>query len=92
VDVRLLAATHKDLQSMIKEGTFRQDLFFRLSVVPIHLPPLRERSIDIPELAQFFLGRYAEKNRKDIKGLHPKALNLLMQYNWPGNIRELEDP
>lgn len=90
-DVRLLAATHKDLQAMIAEGTFRQDLFFRLSVIPLHLPSLRERSIDIPELAQFFLQRYADKNRKDIKGFHPEALNLLIQYDWPGNIRELEN-
>lgn len=91
VDVRLLAATHKDLKEMITEGTFRQDLFFRLSVVPLHLPPLRHRSIDIPELAQFFLRKYAEKNQKDIKGYHPEALSLLMQYDWPGNIRELEN-
>jgi DNA-binding NtrC family response regulator len=91
VDVRLLAATHKDLQAMVKEGSFRQDLFFRLSVVPVHLPALRERSVDIPELTSFFLNRYAEKNRKDIKGVHPEVLNLLMQYNWPGNIRELEN-
>ncbi len=91
VDVRLLAATHKDLQVMIEEGSFRQDLFFRLSVIPIHLPALRERSIDIPELAQFFLQRYALKNRKDIKSIHPEALSLLMQYDWPGNIRELEN-
>ncbi len=90
-DVRLLAATHKDLQLMIEAGTFRQDLFFRLSVVPIHLPALRERIIDIPELAGFFLGRYAKKNRKDLKGFHPEALNLLMRYPWPGNIRELEN-
>lgn len=90
-DVRLLAATHKDLQAMIAEGTFRQDLFFRLSVIPLHLPSLRERSIDIPQLAQFFLKRYADKNRKDIKGFHPEALNLLIQYDWPGNIRELEN-
>jgi DNA-binding NtrC family response regulator len=91
VDVRLLAATHKDLQAMVKEGSFRQDLFFRLSVVPVHLPALRERSVDIPELTSFFLNRYAEKNRKDIKGVHPEVLHLLMQYDWPGNIRELEN-
>lgn len=91
VDIRLLAATHRDLRAMIAEGTFRQDLFFRLSIIPLHLPALRERSIDIPELAQFFLKRYADKNRKDIKGFHPEALNLLMQYDWPGNIRELEN-
>ena len=90
-DVRLLAATHKDLKAMIEAGTFRQDLFFRLSVVPIHLPALRERIVDIPELAGFFLGRYAKKNRKDLKGFHPEALNFLMRYPWPGNIRELEN-
>jgi len=91
VDVRLLAATHKDLQEMIETGEFRQDLYFRLSVVPVHLPPLRERGVDIPELANHFLKRFAEKNRKDIKTIHPEALNLLMQYSWPGNIRELEN-
>ncbi|MBE0585687.1 MAG: sigma-54-dependent Fis family transcriptional regulator [Desulfofustis sp.] len=91
VDVRLLAATHKDLQAMIDAGTFRQDLYFRLSVVPVHLPPLRQRSIDIPELAGVFLQRYARKNQKDIKGFHPEVINLLIQYDWPGNIRELEN-
>lgn len=91
VDVRLLAATHKDLSRMISEETFRQDLYFRLAVVPVHLPPLRERNSDIPELAYFFLRRFSDKNRKDIKNIHPEALNLLMQYSWPGNIRELEN-
>ena len=91
VDVRLLAATHKDLQVMVEQGSFRQDLLFRLSVVPLRLPPLRDRSIDIPALTSFFLGRYAEKNRKDIKGVHPETLSLLIQYPWPGNIRELEN-
>ncbi len=91
VDVRLFAATHKNLAAMIEEGSFRQDLFFRLSVVPINLPALKERTIDIPDLINFFLKRYAEKNRKDIKGIHPEAINLLMQYGWPGNIRELEN-
>ncbi len=91
VDVRLLAATHKDLATEIKKETFRQDLFFRLSVVPVDLPALRERAIDIPDLTNFFLKKYAAKNRKDIKGFHPEAINLLMQYKWPGNIRELEN-
>ena len=91
VDVRLLAATHRDLQAMIEEGSFRQDLYFRLSVVPVNLPPLRDRNIDIPELANHFLNRFSDKNRKDIKDFHPEALNLLMQYEWPGNIRELEN-
>ena len=91
VDVRLLAATHKDLEAMIRTGEFRQDLFFRLSVVPVHLPPLRERAIDIPELANHFLKKYAGKNRKNIQGFHPEVLSRLMTYDWPGNIRELEN-
>lgn len=91
VDVRLLAATHKDLQAMIEAGTFRQDLFFRLSVVPVTLPPLRERWSDIPELATLFLERYAVKNRKDLKGFHPEVMRIFMHFSWPGNIRELEN-
>ncbi len=90
-DVRLLAATHHNLKEMIEAGTFRQDLYFRLSVVPVVLPALRERSLDIPELVNSFLGRFTKKNRKDIKGIHPQAMNLLIQYPWPGNIRELEN-
>jgi DNA-binding NtrC family response regulator len=91
VDVRLVAATHRNLNRMVEEGTFRQDLFFRLSVVPIALPPLRKRIEDIPTLANFFLNKYAKKNKKDIKGFHPQALMLLARYSWPGNIRELEN-
>ncbi|MFV0435961.1 MAG: sigma-54-dependent transcriptional regulator [Desulfopila sp.] len=91
VDVRLLAATHKDLDAMITTGEFRQDLFFRLSVVPVHLPPLRERAVDIPVLANHFLKKYAEKNRKSITGFHQEVLSRLMHYSWPGNIRELEN-
>jgi len=91
VDVRLVAATHQDLSEMVAKGTFRQDLFFRLSVVPIDLPPLRQRTEDIPALADFFLKRYAKRNKKDIKGFHPQALMLLARHAWPGNIRELEN-
>jgi len=91
VDVRLIAATHKDLQQMITAGTFRQDLFFRLSVVPVELPPLRERRSDIPKLAGLFLTRYAEKNRKDLKDFHPEVMRIFMGFSWPGNIRELEN-
>lgn len=91
VDVRLVAATHKNLTAMVEEGSFRQDLFFRLSVVPIELPPLRDRLEDIPALADFFLKRYAKKNKKDIKGFHPQSLVLMTRYSWPGNIRELEN-
>jgi two-component system response regulator HydG len=88
VDVRLVVATHKDLAAMVAEGHFRQDLFFRLSVVPLELPPLRERSEDIPDLAYHFLQRYADKNKKDIRMLQPQMLDILMRHSWPGNIRE----
>ena len=91
VDVRLVATTHKNLTAMVEEGSFRQDLFFRLSVVPIELPSLRERIEDIPALADFFLERYSKKNKKDIKAFHPQTLMLLARYPWPGNIRELEN-
>ncbi len=91
VDVRLLAATHRDLQEMIKERSFRHDLFFRLSVVPVDLPPLRERNSDIPELAALFLAKYTAKNKKDIKAFTPEVLRIFMSHQWPGNIRELEN-
>jgi two-component system, NtrC family, response regulator HydG len=91
VDVRVIAATNKDLSKEIKEGRFREDLFYRLNVIPIHLPPLRDRKEDIPALANHFLSLYGEKNKKDIKDISPKALDLLIRYDWPGNIRELEN-
>lgn len=91
VDVRLVAATHRDLNKMVEEEKFRQDLFFRLSVVPVELPPLRERTEDIPVLADFFLHHYCKKNKKDIRGFHPQTLVLLVRYSWPGNVRELEN-
>ncbi|SHK00476.1 two-component system, NtrC family, response regulator HydG [Malonomonas rubra DSM 5091] len=91
VDVRLLAATHKNLEQMVEEGLFRQDLFFRLSVVPLHLPPLRKRPMDIPALAEHFLKRYCDKNRKDIRSFSSEAMEALLAYAWPGNIRELEN-
>ena len=91
VDVRLLAATHKDLEKMIDEETFRQDLYFRLAVVPIDLPPLRERQGDIPELANHFLEKKSKKNKKPIKSFHPETLSIFMRYDWGGNIRELEN-
>lgn len=91
VDVRLLTATHKDLQEMIKQETFRQDLYFRLAVVPITLPPLRERLEDIPGLANHFLEKKNQINKKDIKSIHPETLNIFMRYNWEGNIREMEN-
>lgn len=91
VDVRLVVASHKDLEAMVEAGDFRQDLFFRLNVVPVILPPLRERSGDIPDLALHFLKRYTAKNKKDIRAIHPLALNAMMHHDWPGNIRELEN-
>jgi DNA-binding NtrC family response regulator len=91
VDVRVIAATNRDLAAEIKKGTFREDLFYRLNVVTIDLPPLRERRGDIPALASFFLRRYAAENGKNITTLSDDALETLLDYRWPGNVRELEN-
>jgi two-component system response regulator HydG len=91
VDARVIAATHKDLEKEVREGRFREDLFYRLNVVPVSIPPLRERKEDLPSLAVHFLSLYGEKNRKELKEISPKALDLLIRYDWPGNIRELEN-
>jgi two-component system, NtrC family, response regulator HydG len=89
VDVRVIAATNRDLIKEITTGRFREDLFYRLNVVTLQLPPLRERREDIPLLAQHFLKSFAEKNRKAIKGFSPRAMDRLLRYSWPGNVREL---
>jgi two-component system response regulator HydG len=91
VDTRVIAATNKNLEEEIKQGRFREDLFYRINVVTIKVPPLRERHDDIPLLADFFLKRFAEKNRRVIKGFTPRAMDLLMRYDWAGNARELEN-
>ncbi|MCX6556165.1 MAG: sigma-54 dependent transcriptional regulator [Candidatus Aminicenantes bacterium] len=91
VDVRILAATNIDLMSKVKSGEFRDDLYYRLNIIDIHLPPLRERKEDIPILADSFLKRYCRENKKTIKGMNEKFLKLLIEYNWPGNIRELQN-
>ena len=91
VDVRLIAATHRNLAEEVSAGSFRQDLYYRLNVVTIEMPPLRRRREDIPQLAQHFLKRYTERNRKTVKGFTPQAMDLLIHYPWPGNIRELEN-
>lgn len=91
VDVRIIAATNKDLERAVKEGSFREDLYYRLNVVTIQLPPLREREDDIPLLAERFLMKYNIKNNKNLEGISPKAIALLVQYHWPGNVRELEN-
>ena len=91
VDIRLIAATNKDLEKMIKEEVFREDLYYRLNIVPLYLPALKERQEDIPLLAVHFLKKYAEEMGKAIKGFTPEAMERLMRYPWPGNVRELEN-
>src|SRR5215212_2442826 len=91
VDVRLVAATNRDLAGMVAQGTFREDLYYRLNVVSIEMPPLRERKDDITALATFFIRRFSGELKKKIDGLDGDAQKLLMRYNWPGNIRELEN-
>lgn len=91
VDVRVLAATHRDLHKLVSEGTFRQDLYYRLNVVPIPMPPLRERKADIPVLAEYFMARFGKKLDKRFKKIDRKTLTLLQDYGWPGNVRELQN-
>jgi two-component system nitrogen regulation response regulator GlnG len=91
VNVRMLAATNKPLEEMVKEKTFREDLYYRLNVVRIQLPPLRERKVDVPQLIDFVLKRLARDSKADAKSISPEALELLNQYRWPGNVRELEN-
>jgi len=91
VDVRLIAATNRDLRAALEEGTFREDLYYRLNVVPIDVPPLREHKEDIPDLVAHFLEKYRKESGKNILGATPQALQLLMDFHWPGNVRELEN-
>ncbi len=91
VDVRVLAASHRDLERAMREGTFREDLYYRLNVVTIQIPPLRERREDIPLLLDHFLRKFAEKNRRDVTGLTAAARDALLKYDYPGNVRELEN-
>jgi len=91
IDCRVIAATNRDLRALVARGRFREDLFYRLSVIPIHVPPLRERRADIPLLAQHFLGRLAEQEGKAIEGFSAEALDCLLDHRWPGNVREIEN-
>ncbi len=91
VDVRVISATNKDIKKAVANGQFREDLYYRLNVVPIELPPLRERKEDIPLLAQHFLKKFAVENQKEIIGFSPETTDFLLKYEWPGNVRELEN-
>lgn len=91
VDIRIVAATHRDLDSLVSESKFRQDLLYRLNVVPIHMPPLRDRAADISLLIEYFIDRYAKKAGKKFKAIHRKSLKALQEYKWPGNVRELQN-
>jgi two-component system, NtrC family, response regulator AtoC len=91
VDTRIIAATNRDLFEEIEAGRFREDLYYRLNVVPIYLPPLRERRDDVEPLVLFFLNRYSEQNRREMRRVQPKAMRLMCEYDWPGNVRELQN-
>lgn len=91
VDVRLIAATNRDLEKEVAEGRFREDLFYRLNVITVPLPPLRERREDVPLLSNFFIIKYAKKYKKEIEGFAPESMEALCSYHWPGNVRELEN-
>ncbi|MBD3867709.1 MAG: sigma-54-dependent Fis family transcriptional regulator [Acidobacteria bacterium] len=91
VDVRILAATNENLRDLVGEGRFREDLYYRLAVISIDLPPLRRRVEDIPLLAEHFLARYIKENRKEVEGFTPDVMAVFMEYGWPGNVRELEN-
>jgi two-component system, NtrC family, response regulator AtoC len=91
VDVRVITATNQDLEKGVKEGTFREDLFYRLQVVQINIPPLRERKEDIPALVEHFIEKYNKDNGNDVRYATPETLEIMMQYNWPGNVRQLEN-
>jgi len=91
VDVRVIAATHRTLTTLIREGKFREDLYYRLNVYSIYLPPLRERRPDVPLLADHFVEKYARAHGKDVRRIATSAIDMLMSYHWPGNVRELEN-
>jgi len=91
VDVRVITATNKDLMKEVEEGNFRKDLYFRINVIPIHLPPLRERVEDIPLLVQYFLTKFQGDGSSGLKGILPSTMSMMLEYDWPGNIRELEN-
>jgi transcriptional regulator with GAF, ATPase, and Fis domain len=91
VDIRVIAATNTDLEAAVKNGSFREDLFYRLNVIPIKVPPLRERPEDIPLLVRHFLKKFCKGKRRSVEGIEDEALEMLCRYEWPGNVRELEN-
>ncbi|MFW5783824.1 MAG: sigma-54 interaction domain-containing protein [Spirochaetota bacterium] len=91
VDVRIIAATNRDIEQAVEQGSFRNDLYYRLNVLPLHIPPLRQRQEDIPELAHFFLQRFRRETKKTVRGFTDQAMEALLSYTWPGNVRELEN-
>jgi len=91
VDVRVVAATNRDLKEMIRSGAFREDLFYRINVVALAMPPLRERREDVPLLARYFASKYAARCNRRVEGISAEAIDCLMNYDWPGNVRELEN-
>ena len=91
MDIRVIAATNQDLEEMVSRGRFREDLYYRLNVIPVRVPPLRQRTGDIPLLASHFLHEFSRTKKKPLKRLSPAAMEVLLQYPWPGNVRELEN-
>ncbi|MFV2005810.1 MAG: sigma-54-dependent transcriptional regulator, partial [Longimicrobiales bacterium] len=91
VNVRIISATNRNLSALVKEGAFREDFYYRLAVVPIHLPPLKERREELPDLVHHFIGRHSERLGLEVNKVHPDAVDVLLNYSWPGNIRELEN-
>src|SRR5687767_12088284 len=91
VDLRVIAATNRDLKQMVSDGKFQEDLFYRLNVIPIEIPPLRERRDDIPVLTDHFIEKHRQRTGKQIERVEPDVVETLQQYDWPGNVRELEN-
>jgi len=89
--VRVITATNQNLEAAVEDKKFREDLFYRINVIPIHIPPLRERKLDIPILANHFLAKFNQINNKAVKTITPEAMHLFMRYSWPGNVRELQN-
>jgi transcriptional regulator with PAS, ATPase and Fis domain len=91
MDVRVIAATNKNLKEQISKGTFREDLYYRLNVIPFHVPPLRERTEDIPLFVEYFLKEYARETAREVLKVSKAAMEVLLNYQWPGNVRELKN-